>query len=478
MNAFKDINMKSKAIFSILTLLALGCTRNEEVLPLSTFPKTAEVFTDVPVSLTDQFFRSFDPADGANVNGFGTDDEVFYEGTTSIRIDVPGVNDDNGTFIGGIFEDRGEGRNLTDYDALTFWAKGSTSATIGTVGFGDDFDQSLYATTLSNIVLSTDWKKYTVPIPDPSKLVQEKGMFIFSAGTASTGGLGYTFWLDEIRFEKLGTLAHPRPAVLDGQEVEGEGFIGIPLQIGGLTQTFHSANGDITVSAAPSYFDFITSDPAVATVSELGAIDIVGVGDVEITAQLDGIVATGSLELEVNGSFVFAPTPTRDASDVISIYSNAYDELSGLDIAVFNNGDIFIEQLDFGTDRFINYANLAFVGIGWDNSIDVSGFTGLHIDVQANQAISAGDNLVIEIIDFGADDADGGGDDTGGGYLIDGSELTQGAWEGFDIPINGFTRPTGGGFTGSPHLTNIARVVLVGSGGVSNILVDNIYFYE
>ena len=31
-------------------------------------------------------------------------------------------------------------------------------------------------------------------------------MFIFSAGTENTNGVGYTFWIDEVKFEKIGTI--------------------------------------------------------------------------------------------------------------------------------------------------------------------------------------------------------------------------------------------------------------------------------
>ena len=92
--------------------------------------------------------------------------------------------------------DRGEGRNLTEYNAMTFWARASTTATIGLLGFGSDFEQDTYTASISDVEFSTDWRLYTIPIPDPSKLVQEKGMFIFSAGTSSTGGVGFTFWID------------------------------------------------------------------------------------------------------------------------------------------------------------------------------------------------------------------------------------------------------------------------------------------
>ena len=194
-------------LLPLIILVTVSCERevSDDAIP-ATFPTTAEVYTDAPVGLTDQFFDSFDPNAGANAEAFGTDENVAYLGSSSIRLDIPAPNDPNGGFIGGIFKDRGEGRNLTSYDALTFWVKASRTAVFDEVGFGTDFEQDKFPVVRAGIPLSTDWRKVIIPIPDPSKLVQEKGMFFFSTGTQSTDGVGFTIWIDEIRFENLGTL--------------------------------------------------------------------------------------------------------------------------------------------------------------------------------------------------------------------------------------------------------------------------------
>ncbi|MBG7630624.1 MAG: carbohydrate-binding protein, partial [Bacteroidetes bacterium] len=202
MKNIKFIYLKITLLLGFIFTLTVSCEREySDDVEFASHNASGEIYTDAPVGLTDEFFISFDPATGANTQGFGTDNDEAYQGSSSIRIDVPTPSDPDGGYIGGIFKDRGAGRDLTSYDALTFWAKGSTTATIGTVGFGTDFEGNEYAVTLENVELSTDWRKIIIPIPDPSKLVQEKGMFLFSAGTQSTNGTGYTFWLDEMRFE-------------------------------------------------------------------------------------------------------------------------------------------------------------------------------------------------------------------------------------------------------------------------------------
>ncbi|WP_299242660.1 glycosyl hydrolase family 16 [uncultured Aquimarina sp.] len=484
MKNIKHINLKTICSLILVMIILSGCDRDlSDEAVFATFPNTADIFTDSPISLTDRFFVSFDPALGANPEAFGTDDEVAFEGNSSIRIDVPAPNDPNGSFVGGIFLDRGEGRDLTGYTALSFWAKGSITATIGLVGFGTDFGENKFAVERSNIQLSTDWRKYIVPIPDPSKLVQESGMFIFSAGgldiidsVPNGNEIGFTFWMDELRFENLGTIAQLRPSIFSGEDLIEQGFVGSTRLITDLAATFNGSTGEnITVVPAPSYFDFSSSNTNVAFVNELGLIEIVGEGTTTITGQLNGVLAEGSLSLEVGGAFVSADIPpSRDPADVISIFSEAYTSVTNLNFAIFNDPNVQVQTQNFNGDQIVTYENLGFVGLGWDGTNDVSTMTHLHVDVQLSSPTNP--LFTVQLIDFGADNSDGGVDDTGGGFTVPSSELSEGIWVGVDIPINSFTEPTGGGFPGSPNLNNVARVAFISNG--SSFIIDNVYFYR
>ncbi|TCK67511.1 hypothetical protein DFQ05_1287 [Winogradskyella wandonensis] len=476
------INRSIHNIVFVFTLLCLvvSCERGlSEDVQFATFPKNGDIFIDAPVSLTDEFFVSFDPAGGANPDGFGTDNNEAFQGTTSIRVDVPAPNDPAGGFIGGIFLDRGDGRDLTGFDALTFWAKGSTTATVGLVGFGTDFDQNKFAVTRENIQLSTDWRKYTVPIPDASKLVQEKGMFIFSAGTNSTNGFGFTFWIDELRFENLGTVAQPRPRIFDGQDIVQQAFTGTTLNVSGLSQIFNIADGsNVEVSPAPAYFNFESSNLDVAIVNESGEIQIIGEGTATITAQLNGVAAQGSMELTSVGSFNFAPTPTQSPESVVSLFSDAYTDIP---VSRYNS---FFEPfqttlggvLPIGNQSIISYTNLNFVGIVFNDVIfpaeavspvNATNLNTLHIDINVQEALQAGDRLLLQLTNYGSTE-------TVGSYLINGSELQQDAWVSFDIPLSSFS--------GLSDRSRIGLLLFNSEDGpasptISNIFVDNIYFY-
>jgi hypothetical protein len=494
MKTVKYIQSKIAFPLALVLLTLVGCERDlsDEVV-FATFPTTAEIFTDAPVGLTDEFFISFDPAVGANTEGFGTDENEFFEGTSSIRIDVPSPSDPDGNFIGGIFRDRGEGRDLSGYDALTFWAKGSLTGTI-LVGFGTDFITDTYPVS-TQIQLTAGWRKYTIPIPNAARLTQERGMFLFSAGSFDALGndnpldgdsfndnIGYTFWMDEMRFEKLGTTDMTSSSILGGQDQVVNNFVGYTQTIADNTATFNLANGqNITVNAAPAYFDFTSSDMSVATVTPTGDVSVGGVGSTEITATLAGEVSGGSLTINATGAFVNAPDPTLPASDVIAIYSDSYTNIAGYNPAIFADSNVGpISLQSFSGNEHINYSSInAFLGMGWDGTVDASGATMMHIDIQLVGSTSL---LKIEIEDFGANGADEppftpGSDDNSGGFDVT-SQLVDGQWVSFDIPLNSFTLPTGGGGSGSPATNALGYITLVSNpANPAGILVDNIYFY-
>lgn len=472
--------------FQLLGLVLLfitvitGCEReiSEDAVP-ATFPTNGQVYDDAPVGLTDQFFISFDPVGGANSEAFGTDNSESYTGTSSIRLDIPAPNDLNGGFIGGIFKDRGQGRDLSGYDALTFWVKASRTALFDLVGFGSDFEEDKFTTTRSNVPLSTDWKKVTIPIPDPSKLTQEKGLFLFSTGTGSTDGVGFTIWIDEIKFENLGTIGQPRPKINGGNDEVTEGFLDVPVQITEFTYTANLETGeDVTIQASPNYFNFNSSNMSVATVNETGLASVIGIGETTITATLDNIAAEGSLTLNVQGGFNFAPEPTRPEEDVVSIFSDAYNDIP---VSRYNS---FFEPyqttlggvIPVGSESIISYTNLNFVGIVFNDVIfpqeavqpvNATNLTHMHIDINVQEALQSNDRLLLELTNYGATESVGS-------YLINGNDLETDEWVSFDIPLSQFSGLTDRNRIGlllfnSINSSNVATI--------SEVFIDNIYFY-
>jgi len=465
-------NKLSMALWLTLVLIInLGCDRDlSDDATLSTFPQLGEIFTDNFVAMGSNFYFPFATS---KLDAFSVDNREGFESKASYRIDVPNANDPNGNFAGAILRVDGAGRDLSGFSALTFYAKASIGVSIDAVGFGQDFLDNKHQVTANNLSVGTNWQKYYIPIPDSSLLLNERGVFWYAAGTQATGGSGYVVWFDEIKFEKLQTVAQPRPAIFNGNDISVETFIGVTTPITGLTQTFNLPNGlDQTVTAAPSYFQFTSSDPNVASVDQSGQVLVNSAGTAVITATLNGVQAKGSITINSLGDFISAPTPTRDPANVISVFSDAYtnvpvDYYNGF-FAPFQTTQGGAPPINIAGDNIINYTNLNFVGIGTFlnvSPLNLEGMTHLHVDINVQEAIDPGDFLRLELIN-GVQS----GNEISGSVIISSNQLSENNWVGFDIPLSSFN--------GLSIRNQIGLLFFVSDATISNIFVDNIYYYR
>lgn len=494
----KLIKFRGAFLLGLVLALNFGCERDltDDAIE-ATFASVGEVFTDNFVGMGTDFYQPFA---GSKFDAFSVDNQEGYESTSSYRVDVPNADNVDGNYAGAILRIDGAGRDLSSFDALTFWAKASQGVAIGEVGFGQDFLENKYQVTAVNISVDTSWKKYIIPIPDASKLVEERGMFWYSMGTQGTGGSGYTVWFDDIQFEKLGNIAQPRPAILNGNNLEETTFVGSLRSINGLSQTSNLASGlDQSVVPSPQYFDFESSNTSVATVSDLGIVTVVGISPVDgdgepvptiISASLNGLEAEGTLSLVSLGEFTQAPIPTRDPSRVISVFSDAYTNVPVDYYNGFFNGDGQTTQggappINIGGGEVISYTDLNFVGIGTFLEvppIDATEMTHFHIDLNVqDEIIQPGDFITIRLLNGVQTPNESLGQITipavdllgypeGEPLPSDPFDDPPRGWSSFDIPLSAF-----GGLAGRDAL---GLIFLVSDTTISNVYVDNIYYYS
>jgi hypothetical protein len=452
------------AIISVL--LFTSCERDLNTLEPADYPDIPEVFIDgFSTGLNYMAFA------GSKVTAFEVDNDVVYKGTASMRIEVPDFEDPLGAYAGGAYF-TSVGRNLTGYDALTFWAKASKGATIDIIGIGNDFGLSQNEAAITGLEVNTNWKKYIIPIPDPSKLMSEKGMFYFSEGPENDKG--YTIWFDEVKFEKLGTIAYPRPFILNGQNQNTIAIVGQTLTIGDTYVIFNMPYGtDQGVAASPNYFNFSSSDESVATVNQDGQVSVVGLGTSVITAKLGSIDAEGSITLTVEESPERAPVPTVPAEDVISLFSNAY---TNVPVDTWATGWQFstavLSEIQIEGDDVKLYTNLNFNGIEFaSQTVDATGMTRFHMDIWTPDPTASPAEFKVLLVDFGADGVFGGGDDVSHELTFTANTtpaLATREWVQLDVPLSAFT-----GLTTRAHLAQ-----LVISGDPNTVYVDNVYFYN
>ncbi len=168
---------------------------------------------------------------------------------------------------------------------------------------------------------------------------------------------------------------------------------------------------------------------------------------------------------EVAEPIVAAATPTIAEANVISMFSNAYSDVT-VDTWRTDWSDGTLEDVMIAGDDVKKYSALNFVGIETvANQLDVSAMTHFHADIWTADATE----LKMKLVDFGADGAFDGGDDTEHEVTV--AAPAQGEWVSLDIPLTDFV--------GLTTKMNIAQLILVGAPAQANtVFVDNIYFYD
>jgi hypothetical protein len=228
-----------------------------------------------------------------SLNDLSVDMVDPQSGTASLRIVVP-----DSSYTGGAFV-LAPGGDVSGFDAVTFWIRSDAARTVNVAGFGNDAAESPFNTELiGGLPVGTTWAQYTVPIPNPSVLTRQTGLFHFAEGSEEGP---YTLWLDEVRYVSLpaGSITNPRPSIASATEALA---IDGTASVGGTSVVLAVDGSDLTLNpAAPAFFDYASSDTAVATVDGFGVITGVGEGSAEITASLDGVPATGAIQVNVGG---------------------------------------------------------------------------------------------------------------------------------------------------------------------------------
>jgi hypothetical protein len=437
---------------ALVALAAAGCERDTSNLEPATAPVDPLVFDDDFGA-----FSTYEAFLNSKVDALNIDRSEAAVGSASLRVTVPGPDDPSGWFAGGAFT-TSLVRDLSSFNALTFYAKASQNATLDVVGLGNDnTGTSRFEASWSGIPLTTDWAKFAIPIPLPEKLTLERGLFYFAEGHENN--MGYDFWFDEVKFENISTISNPRPE-LATQSLNT--FIGATLSLSGTSTTFDVGGTDQTIAHMPGYFTFASSDESVATVED-EVIRIVGSGTAVITAMLGAVNAAGEVTVNVTAAPT-EPAPTPPAfgeEDVISLFSNSFTDVT-VDSwsAEWDIADVTDFSID--GDDVKAYTNVVFAGIEFaSETIDAEEMTHFHMDIW----IPEGTVFKVKLVDFGEDGVFGGAQDFEHELAFTG--LATSTWVGLEVPLEDFVRLESRG--------HLAQLII---SGVSTAYVDNIYFHK
>ena len=169
-----------------------------------------------------------------------------------------------------------------------------------------------------------------------------------------------------------------------------------------------------------------------------------------------------------------APAPAEEASNVISIYSDAFADVPRDGFNLYGNAAF--EEVQLNGNGVLKYTqiggdggNFQVIELGGANQIDAAaaGMTNFRFDIWFPNEVNAASAFLMKLVNFGSSTSEA---------LINinatsNPVISQGSWLRFDIP---FTELQSSGLAESSNIQQIV-IDLVTSG---EVYIDNIYFYN
>ncbi|MCL8007550.1 PKD domain-containing protein [Gelidibacter japonicus] len=222
-----------------------------------------------------------------------------------------------------------------------------------------------------------------------------------------------------------------------------------------------TATADFALSYSVDFGD--GSDPVMSNINDTTTYTYqeAGVYTITITAFSAAIETTSYTEefevIEILQPVQAAPTqPNRAATDVISIFSDAYENIAGTDFYPNWGQSTTYNQIDIDGDHIIQYGNLNYQGIQFGATADASQMEFLHIDVW-----TADENMALDIYPISV---------ATGEKLVK-MDLVAGHWNSYDIPLSEFTSQ-------GLSMNDIHQIKFDGTPAGGTIFIDNLYFYK
>ena len=211
-------------------------------------------------------------------------------------------------------------------------------------------------------------------------------------------------------------------------------------------------------SSSAGAFTYTSSNTNVATISG-NTVTVIGAGTSVITATqaANGSYTSGSItaNLVVSGGPTGpAPSPTVSPLRVSSVYSNSYNNSS----YTYDNygGSSSASEFGINNNPALRFKNLGRLGLNITGSLNVTGLTNLHLDINTPNVTK------FNVILF-----------NGGVQTLYSLTTTLNGWNSFDLNITGQTKVDQILLVASPDAINtIASTITTGIA-----YVDNVYFY-
>ena len=172
-------------------------------------------------------------------------------------------------------------------------------------------------------------------------------------------------------------------------------------------------------------------------------------------------ITFGVAEVMDDEPMTAAPDPTLPQSQVISMFSGVYNNVP-VDTWLTPWSNAALQNVDIQGNATKKYVNLNYAGVETvAQQINATGMT--HFNFNAWSADFT--QLRVKLVDFGADTAFGGGDDTEHEIVFDAPQ--QGVWHSYSINLDDFVNLA--------NRDHIAQLIF-SSNGTSTVYIDNVYF--
>ena len=298
------------------------------------------------------------------------------------------------------------------------------------------------------------WTSIDIPVGGITGDLTSVRQFKFDGGSGSADSI----YVDNLYFWKNATTPQ-NDATLSDLKVDGETVAGFSSGI--LNYTVDLPSGTTTVPQITA----ATTTAANATTTITQATAIPGDATVVVESEDETRTKTYTVSFKASIPANAAPTPpARDAAQVISIYSDAYADIT-LDAlsADFDDSDVTEVMIEGNATLKVDFSN--FLGINFpSNKQDASQMTKLHIDFWTPE-VPIGGVFNSKLVNF----ADGNAETSAIQFNVNAGTdpaLTAGTWisADFDLP-SGVARDS------------LAQYIITVSNTLDVVYIDNIYLY-
>jgi hypothetical protein len=447
--------MKNYILLFALMFFAFGQSQNTTLSGTATNSVESQVASVLTIPASDAptpparevldvisiFSDAYNNISGANYNpdwqqsGFGTANPAFQPtGSGNAVLAYPNFNY-QGIEFNGI-------QDITSMEFLhlDIWTVDGVIPSISVISSG---------TELPKAITNGDgaWQSIEIPVAgitgDLTNAIQLK----FTGGNGASNAI----YVDNLYFYKNPT-ASGEDATISALEVDGVSVVGFTPN--SESYLFALPGGTTTI---PQITLATTADAsASATITQATAIP--GDATVLVKAQNGTTTKTYRVSFYIGAPNVNAPTPpAREVLDVISIYSDTYNNISGANYnpdwqqSGFSTANPAFQPTGSG-NAVLAYSNFNYQGIEFNGIQDITSMEFLHLDIWTV------DGVIPSI-----------------SVISSGTELPKiitngdGAWQSIEIPVAGITG----------DLTKAIQLKFTGGNGLSNaIYVDNLYFWK